>query len=82
MGFDEEKDRYIVETKTGIPPQFQVQQVKEKFGGLRFYISAAPQEVHNMIHKAEAESYTICEHCGKKCIQKKQACKKNPLYLL
>ena len=48
-----------------IPEQFYVQQVKEKFGGLRFYVSCAPEEVFNMIHAAEGHSYSICENCGK-----------------
>ena len=42
-------------------------QVKEKFGGLRFYINGAPDtKIFDMIHKAENESYKICESCGKK----------------
>ncbi len=54
-----------IELKKGIPKHFQVQQVKEKFGSLRFYISAAPQAIHDMIHKVENRSYYICEECGK-----------------
>ncbi len=61
---EDDEGKYILERKKGIQPQFQVQQVKEKFGGLRFYIGSAPQAVHDMIHKAEAESYYICERCG------------------
>ena len=48
-----------------IPEEFYVTQIKEKFGGLRFYITYAPKEVHDMIHKAEDDSLTICEKCGK-----------------
>jgi len=48
-----------------IPPHFSVEQVKEKWGALCFYISAAPEFVHELIRKAELKSYTICEHCGK-----------------
>ena len=44
----------------------QVCQVKEKFGGLRFYINAGSDEVCNRITKAERDSYNICEMCGKK----------------
>jgi len=39
-------------------------QVKEKFGGLRFYIGSSSDAVHVRISAAEAESYTICEECG------------------
>ena len=42
----------------------QTCQVKEKFGGLRFYINAASNEVFDRISKAERDSYNICEKCG------------------
>lgn len=42
----------------------RVWQIKEKFGGLRFYIGDAPDAVHERIRKAEVDSYTICEVCG------------------
>ena len=50
-----------------------VEQVKEKMGGLRFYISGG--ELHTeqfrycmreAIHMAESLSFTICENCGNK----------------
>lgn len=44
----------------------QVCQVKEKFGGLRFYINAGSDEIFNRITKAEKDSYDICEMCGEK----------------
>ena len=44
----------------------QVCQVKEKFGGLRFYINEGSEEIHNRISNAEKLSYEICELCGKK----------------
>ena len=39
-------------------------QIKEKFGGLRFYVGAAGDEVYNAIDAAEAASFSICEECG------------------
>ena len=42
----------------------QVCQVKEKFGGLRFYINSGSDEVHKRISKAENDSYEICEVTG------------------
>jgi len=39
-------------------------QVKEKFGGLRFYVQAATDEHYNYIHFAESMSYKTCEVCG------------------
>lgn len=42
----------------------QVCQVKEKFGGLRFYINEGSDEIFKRITKAEVDSYKICEKCG------------------
>lgn len=42
----------------------KVCQVKEKFGGLRFYINSGSNEVHDRISQAENESYKICEVTG------------------
>lgn len=39
-------------------------QVKEKFGGLRFYVDKATQEHYNYIRFAESMSYRTCEECG------------------
>ena len=40
-------------------------QVKEKFGGLRFYINSGTDEMYDRISKAENDSYEICERTGK-----------------
>jgi hypothetical protein len=42
----------------------QVCQVKEKFGGLRFYINEGSNEIHKRISDAEELSYETCETCG------------------
>jgi len=39
-------------------------QIKEKFGGLRFYIGSGTQEIHDIISKYEDLSYETCETCG------------------
>ena len=41
-----------------------IHQIKEKFGGLRFYIGNGTEEILDRIWKAEEESYKICEMCG------------------
>lgn len=41
-----------------------VVQVKEKFGGLRFYVQNACEEIYALISQAEKCSYGICEICG------------------
>jgi len=43
----------------------RVEQVKEKFGALRFYIDTGCDAIHNRIAKAEGESAHTCEVCGK-----------------
>ncbi len=42
----------------------QVCQVKEKFGGLRFYINSGSDEIFKRISEAENLSYKTCETCG------------------
>lgn len=44
----------------------QICQVKEKFGGLRFYINDSSKEVHDIISNYEHISYHTCEVCGEK----------------
>lgn len=39
-------------------------QVKEKFGGLRFYVNGATDKHWNYISFAENMSYRTCEQCG------------------
>lgn len=46
--------------------EFTVTQVKQKFGGLRFYACGCNEEILELISKAEQDSYSICELCGKK----------------
>jgi hypothetical protein len=42
----------------------QLLQVKEKFGGLRFYIDGGSETIHERIGQAENESHGTCEKCG------------------
>jgi hypothetical protein len=39
-------------------------QVKEKFGGLRFYMSATTTSMRATIDRATEESFHVCEDCG------------------
>lgn len=48
------------------PKRTKVWQVKEKYAGLRFYISSAPEWYFDLIDYYEDESYKICEVCGEK----------------
>ena len=51
-------------SKLEIPKDFRIEQIKSKFGGLRFYVSFASDEIYKVIDKYETLSYTTCEFCG------------------
>ena len=44
--------------------QVKAVQIKEKFGGLRYYIDGGDETIYGMIRLAESLSFTICEECG------------------
>lgn len=46
-------------------PQVVAEQVKEKFGGLRFYYRGGDEYINGMSTMAESMSYVTCEECGK-----------------
>lgn len=46
------------------PPQPVFVQIKEKFGGLRAYVSGGDSGAMGMVDLAEQMSYNICESCG------------------
>jgi hypothetical protein len=45
-------------------PQVVAEQVKEKFGGLRFYYHGGDEKIDGMVWLAGTMSYKICEKCG------------------
>jgi len=45
-------------------PQVEVLQVKEKFGGLRFYYTGGDDYVAGLVSMAEAITEVTCEQCG------------------
>lgn len=47
-----------------LPNDVIIEQIKEKFGGLRFYVANVSEEVMDYIHQVESESETVCENCG------------------
>ncbi len=47
-----------------IVPQVTLDQVKEKFGTLRFYYTGGDEYIHGMVALAEAMSGVTCESCG------------------
>ena len=50
--------------KHPVVPQVVVGQIKEKFGGLRFYYSGGDGEISGMVRMAEAWANNTCETCG------------------
>ncbi len=57
----EEKKLAMEEAEKQIPVAVQI---KEKFGGLRFYTGPATEQHRNYITFAESMSYRTCEECG------------------
>ena len=53
--------------------KFGAVQIKEKFGGLRWYVNYSHESIDLIIKKYEKLSYKTCQVCGKegKCINKK-----------
>ncbi len=58
-----------------IDPDYEIHQMKEKFGGLRFYAetsihfkgpNTSVRDFRDLISTAQAASYGICETCGAK----------------
>ena len=47
-----------------VVPQVIVAQIKEKFGGLRFYYSGGDNTIDGMVQMAEAWADASCEECG------------------
>lgn len=55
-----------------IYPLYTIDQVKEKFGGLRYYIGILPDilpqtqhdEIYRLISAAEEKSFKVCDVCG------------------
>jgi hypothetical protein len=64
---DEYKERVLTAEFRSIPdavPQVVATQVKEKFGGLRFYYNGGDDHIHGLARMAESMSVVTCEECG------------------
>lgn len=56
---------------SAVNPDYEIHQVKEKFGTLRFYVEWNPDLperendlIKDLVYRAEAQSAHICEKCG------------------
>lgn len=68
------KEIVDIYTETGLQPDIHIEQIKEKFGTLRFYVSFTNKDdkyrtihdaIYEVIDKYEDKSSAVCEHCGK-----------------
>jgi hypothetical protein len=50
--------------RSEVVSQVTVDQIKEKFGGLRFYYQGGDDEISGMVRMAEAWADHSCETCG------------------
>ena len=48
-----------------LDPDYRIAQVKEKFGGLRFYLEAGTAAMWHAVSDAECRAEVTCEVCGK-----------------
>ena len=61
----EDLEPLVAEFEEAGGPKFEVLQVKEKFGGLRFYVNCRRnEEIRQRIGIAAEESFHTCEVCG------------------
>jgi hypothetical protein len=51
-----------------VDPDYKILQIKEKFGGLRYYFESLNADkypkMHEIVRKYEAKSFTVCEVTG------------------
>ena len=60
----EDLEPLVMEMERAGGPKFEVLQVKEKFGGLRFYVNCRNDGIRKRIDAAIQESFRTCEICG------------------
>jgi hypothetical protein len=56
----------LTEALCKVKPDFEIAQIKEKFGSLHYYIRNGNAECDRLIHESEVESCRTCEECGSK----------------
>lgn len=54
----------LIDEKPRLYENFEIVQVKQKFGSLRVYFKHGTSDVGDIIAEAENESCKICEKCG------------------
>jgi hypothetical protein len=67
--WDIERAEDAMENGIDVTPKvnwIHIQQIKEKFGGLRFYYDGGDAEISGMVRMAESWADRTCEECGNK----------------
>lgn len=65
--WEEERADDIMEIEQRITERVEwvrIDQIKEKFGGLRFYYQGGDQQIHGLVRMAELWAGSTCETCG------------------
>ncbi len=57
------REAFAVLRESGLP-NIRVVQIKEKFGGLRFYFDGGNEALYKRIGEIEERSYVTCDVCG------------------
>lgn len=63
-GLSQQLDKLIQCEPEESREHYRAMQVKEKFGGLRFYMVSSTDAMEDLIEEAESQSYKTCEECG------------------
>ena len=67
--WDIENAQNIMNSEQKVPSKVHwvhIVQIKEKFGGLRFYYNGGDEHIHGMVSMAERWADHSCEKCGNK----------------
>lgn len=67
--WDIERAEDVMENGVDVTPKLDwinIAQIKEKFGGLRFYYDGGDDEISGMVRMAESWAGHTCEECGNK----------------
>jgi len=59
-----EIERILAEESQEFRDRWRVVQVKEKFGGLRFYYDGGNEQIARLVSRAESESRNTCQDCA------------------
>jgi hypothetical protein len=60
----EDLEPLVAELEQATVRQFEILEVKEKFGGLRIHVNGADDAIRQRIEAAEREPFHTCDVCG------------------